>query len=837
MQRGLSLTLAWLILVGTQAGMLASTWAQWSDEPLDRLIGLLQDSNVVQRRDAIYEIVRRRTFEPRVIESFEAALGDKDQQVQFQALLGLAHAGPDALPALETLLDRMDDRNDQIKFRAADAVGKIGVAALPAVLARLEEGGRRFPEAAAQAIGTMGPDAESARPALERLLQESSENVAVKAAAALLQVVPNDPELMWRLTQHSVLNVRLAGISGLAALPRKDRDVTEQLLSLVRDSDPAVRAVAVVVSAKLELDSATKSAAIEAGLVDSADSVRSAAQVALRQADLDGRQFAERLMGRLAEADIQTAESLLSALAAVGPGGLVALPSILEVVERHGMRAEVAVQPTSDSGLDEASDDQQATAEDGEEAVAEPAEGPIGLRRSVVVAALAGPGAAAVPALLSAVESRPDLEQPVALALARIGQPALDAILVGTRDDQAAVKIASVRALGSLQPLPEPGLARLVEVSNDALPEVRVAAVKALQLVAATNQAAREAVWNALGDSDPRVRAMSAASLGNPGFTREQRRDGFRRGLQDPEGIVKAATLRALQTLPGQVLRQAEEVLALTSAPESDVRVAAFQALSSMGSEPVKEGKAGAPESIERVLQAGLQDQELSVKLTCIQAVRSLKVQAPSLLPMMIENLSGPRELVVATLETLPEFGERGADAAPAVTDLLNSPWVEVRIAAVTSIGRLERDALRLTQALMPMLNDREWVVRRVAGRRLGEQGSVAVSSVPKLFELLGRHEDKDYAGEALRRIDTAPPEMVSVLIEHLDSKDRRKAFYAVSLLSKMGENAVPAIPIMESILKADRQGGEALDDFRRNHLKQALETLKGGVTTGTAPE
>jgi hypothetical protein len=65
------------------------------------------------------------------------------------------------------------------------------------------------------------------------------------------------------------------------------------------------------------------------------------------------------------------------------------------------------------------------------------------------------------------------------------------------------------------------------------------------------------------------------------------------------------------------------------------------------------------------------------------------------------------------------------------------------------------------------------------------------------------------------------------MLIDHVDSTDRRKAFYAVVLLGKLGPVAAEALPKLEALLRADSQSGTPLDDFRRNTIKEAISQLQ----------
>ncbi len=65
----------------------------------------------------------------------------------------------------------------------------------------------------------------------------------------------------------------------------------------------------------------------------------------------------------------------------------------------------------------------------------------------------------------------------------------------------------------------------------------------------------------------------------------------------------------------------------------------------------------------------------------------------------------------------------------------------------------------------------------RAAANALGKLGPSAKQSVPKLFELMDREDDREFAGAALKEINTAPVEAIPLLIEKLNSEDRTNSF------------------------------------------------------------
>ena len=86
---------------------------------------------------------------------------------------------------------------------------------------------------------------------------------------------------------------------------------------------------------------------------------------------------------------------------------------------------------------------------------------------------------------------------------------------------------------------------------------------------------------------------------------------------------------------------------------------------------------------------------------------------------------------------------------------------------------------------------------------------------------MLDSEEDQDAARGALRAIDDAGPEAIPVLLEGVKSDDRRRRYYAISLLRKIGPPAKEALPALKEILKKN-------DDRRmRDFVKRAIEGIE----------
>ncbi len=810
---------------------------QVAEKSIDQLIAQSSSAEANDRRDAVYELVKRGDTSRPVIDALLVASNDKDVQVRIQGLTGLARAGSAAQSAVDTLLERMDERDNQVRLRAADAVGKIGLAAIEPLLQKWPQGSIGFKIAACHAFQTMGSLAKPAVPVLTQAMRTSASesgterqsnrgrergrqsdsngpsSLAGYAARALAAIEPDNLDMLLMIADQPSAEARRVGISALAAVSNPTPQVMERLKLATKDTVPQIREVSLIVLAKANLPTEEKESVLEAALLDPEASVRSAANIAMRRARLGGRDFVERLAVRLESADLPSSISILEALSAVESASRVGLERVENCVQRFGLEESSISNTDAPAGTGEANDDVPQSEKR--------------LPRELVVNVFASMGPEAVSELLEVVSRRPELEPVVSEALTHIGQPAVEALLQGMQNANPSIRRASVRAVGSMKPLTAESLERLISASTDPEAELRAAAIAALINFVAENIGAQSTVVRAIEDESELVRAVAVGAMGDAAFSREQRRDGFRRGLIDKSVEVRVAALTAIAKTPGQMQRHAGTLLELAAAPEDRVRAAALKAMALVPKEVVDAGQFGEKDIVELVVHRSLSDDSPSVRVIATGLVPIFELYSADNSAALIDNLSGSKDLVVATLEVLPKFSNESPSMVERLQPLLSHESSEVRIAAVTALTAVDRDPVRLTAALLPMLDDQEWVVRRIAGQALGQQGSVAVSAVPKLFELLGRHEDKDYAGESLRQIDTAPPDIMPMLIAHVDSTDRRKAFYAVVLLGKLGPVAAEALPRLEALLQADSQGGTPLDDFRRNTIKEAISKLQ----------
>ncbi len=143
-------------------------------------------------------------------------------------------------------------------------------------------------------------------------------------------------------------------------------------------------------------------------------------------------------------------------------------------------------------------------------------------------------------------------------------------------------------------------------------------------------------------------------------------------------------------------------------------------------------------------------------------------------------------------------------------------PSADIRLASLRTLATLAEEDDQRIDVLMSGLDDADWVVRHSAMEALGDLGDRATVAVPQLLQRMNDPQDGEPAAAALRRIDAAPPEALSILIDILKdpNANRRHRYYAIHLLRKVGPAAKTALPLLQE--QRDQSEGRLREFFDR---------------------
>ena len=182
-------------------------------------------------------------------EYWAARLDDESATVRREALARLGEYGREAASHAPSVVTLLGDPDDKTGFTAAWALAHMGMGAQPLLVARLRSPNPEERERAAYGVGEMGPEGADASDQLSQLTNDSVSSVRNMAIWALEQVTLRrmvaDPGLLLTHGLDGSRAERLEAVARLGVTARSSRVALRQLIVLLGDSVPGIRAGAV----------------------------------------------------------------------------------------------------------------------------------------------------------------------------------------------------------------------------------------------------------------------------------------------------------------------------------------------------------------------------------------------------------------------------------------------------------------------------------------------------------------------------------------------------------------------------------------------------------------
>lgn len=153
--------------------------------------------------------------------------------------------------------------------------------------------------------------------------------------------------------------------------------------------------------------------------------------------------------------------------------------------------------------------------------------------------------------------------------------------------------------------------------------------------------------------------------------------------------------------------------------------------------------------------------------------------------------------------ESLGFFYSAGEKAVPKLLDVLGDQNVEVRRAAIQSLGRLRKGGPEVVAALNGFTKDPDALIRTNAVVALAAMGQVDDAVIPKIVEAMGSKDKATAkaAGRVLGNLGKKNPEKVlPSMLDILEKKQEPLTGYAVNVLRGMRGAAVPALPKLAAL-------------------------------------
>lgn len=398
------------------------------------------------------------------------------------------------------------------------------------------------------------------------------------------------------------------------------------------------------------------------------------------------------------------------------------------------------------------------------------------------------PRAGDVPQLVAALKD-PNLRQGAVVALAKVGKPAVRALIAALGDPNADLRLWAAFALGHLGPQAGPAVAGLTRAAGDEDGTLRAVAVESLGKIGPEARAAIPILVRTLKDREPGVRQRSALALGRI----------------RPDG--KEAILALVEAIRDEPARQA--------AVEALVRI----------------GKPSLP-----VLIDALADNDL--RLDATEALRQIDPGAATRagvdrttaadLPALARAVTSANRSADSRRRAAAMLGQLGAEAVPALTAVLGDE--AVRQSAVEALGTIGKPAVI---PLAGKLKDAAAATRESAALALGRLGADAREAVPALAALL-QDRDRDVRRAVCVALEAIGPDAeraVPALVKVLRSKDAEPVqLAAIKALVRAGPEA--KADVVAALLAAIKEGNYGVKTLAGSALKKvdAAAAEKAGV-------
>lgn len=369
------------------------------------------------------------------------------------------------------------------------------------------------------------------------------------------------------------------------------------------------------------------------------------------------------------------------------------------------------------------------------------------------------------------------LEQLEALGVkAADAAPAVVDLLPGKNED---VRLAAAMALGKIG---RPAVGPLVKSLESADAEVRFYAVWSLAFMGPGAQEAAPAVLKAMGDKSAPVRRKAAYSLGRMDADPAAVAPVLVAALGDDDADVREAASAALPKV-GKTAVPAL-IKAMEQSANGNLRFGAIKTLGSLGAdaEPALGG-----------LKAFLMEPKKGAGEQAADALAGIGAPAINTLQTAADDDNDAvRPLALRSLDKM------GAPAAPAFVDLLAAKHLDVKRHAALRLGSLQVQDKSIVIALGFAIKDKDFTVKRYALISLQQMGTGAKLAEPyvaaALFDI-----DADIRNQAFQVLQSIGADPVPTLKKGLADADETRRITTACLMSQFNID----LPTAEKVLLA----------------------------------
>ncbi len=263
-------------------------------------------------------------------------LKDPDDLTRRMATEALNQIGPPNRGELGALTAALKDSSTEVRAYAALALGKLGSdagSALPDLLEATKDKELSVRANALRALGGMG-SGEKAKvaPVLTKVMEEDgAREIRVAAAEALAGLTSDVPELV-KIVKHKDADARVFGIRALAKLGKNAKDAIPELTQAAKGGDPAVRREAMLALAGMMPEAKEAFPVLTDGLKDPDKQMRMSTAQAMGLIGAEARPAVPALADMVKDKDKEIRLAALTALSRIGREARAAAPTLAETL-------------------------------------------------------------------------------------------------------------------------------------------------------------------------------------------------------------------------------------------------------------------------------------------------------------------------------------------------------------------------------------------------------------------------------------------------------------------------------------------------------------------------
>lgn len=375
-------------------------------------------------------------------------------------------------------------------------------------------------------------------------------------------------------------------------------------------------------------------------------------------------------------------------------------------------------------------------------------------------------GKQASPALLASLSEEGIPRDAVISALVGIGGSGEGALLAGLKESDPKIRSGAAEALAGIRPVRKAQVDALIGALSDRDVAVRREAARSLGVLGTGAAKAKEGLAKLQADSDASVRQVVIVSLGSIGIPEVELAKYAQKGMKDAKLAVVEASLRSIAKPGGGTPELAAAVGELLKHKDPAVRTQAIETLGAFG--------LNAKDQVGAII-AALSDTDSSVRLAA-----------------------------ALNIWRFPGFAQ---GAVVPLAKLLKDPDPAIRAAATRGIVQIKAPGDEVAPYVVEMMEDPENSVRTASLEAMADLKSYAQIGVPRLLELAEKDVKMRDATARLAagRISPIDPELVPIVVKHLDSKYWQVQVMAIYLLVGGGKASQPELPRLEALAKNEK--------------------------------